>query len=229
MKKLSALLPLLLISCAAITPRAAAPDAPELAPLLSQNLCMPHALMTGNATLTVGGERLAARVALLVSRPGRLRLTMGDTLGSTWFLATADEESLFYAAPAQGARETFARREGAPIRLGGKPYWAEDFIDNLPPCLDPAFFTEGNANYSNKTLRHERSGVTRRWKFYPNGRIKNLLLLRPSVAPILFEFAYGEGGNTFSVTINRAVEFHFTRVTEIDPPPVSAFRPPEER
>lgn len=228
MKRLAVFLPIFFLSCAAITPTAAPPPAGELAPLLAQNSCAPHVLMTGRATINVGGERLAARAALLVSRPARLRLTLSDALGSVWFLATADEENLFYASPAHGARETFPRRAGAPIRLGGERYWAEDFIDNFPPCLDPAVLREGELRYSNGALRHERDGVKRRWEFYPGGRIKSILLLRPAAAPARFEFAYGEERGAFSVTINGASEFHFTRVTEVDPPPVSAFGPPVE-
>lgn len=230
MKKLALFLPLLLLSCAAIRPHAVSPAARELAPLLSQNRCAPHVLMTGHATITVGGERMSARAILLVSRPARLRLTVSDTLGSTLFLATADEERLFYAAPAKTLRETSPRHAGAPIRFGGETYWAEDFVENLPPCLDPALLREGNASYSNADLRHEWKGVKRRWEFYPDGRIKSLSLLRPASAPIRFEFAYTEGdGAAFSVIINRATEFYFTRVTEVDPPPVSAFREPEEK
>lgn len=230
MNKLAALLPFLLLSCAAIQPHAASPAAEELAPLLSQNRCASHALMTGHATLAVDGRRLPARAVLLVSRPARLRLTLSDTLGSAWFLVTADEDRLFYAAPAQAMRESSPRRAGMPIRLGGEPYWAEDFIENLPPCLDPALLREGDLRYSNTTLRHEREGVKRRWDFYPDGRIKRLSLLRPAAAPVRFEFVYHEeSGNAFSVVINRAAEFHFTRVTEVDPPPASAFREPEEK
>lgn len=237
MVKLAALLPLLLLSCAAITPPAAPPaegrpilgTERELAPLLAQNRCTSHAQMTGHVILTVDGKPLAARVALLVSRPSRLRLTLADMMGSTWFLATADEERLFYASPSQGARETFPRRAGAPIRLGGEQYWAEDFVDNLPPCLDPVLLGEGKATYSDQTLRQERDGVKRRWDFYPGGRIKSLSLLRAAAPPVRFEFAYGEEGAGFSVTVNRAAEFHFTRVTEVDAPPASAFRPPEEK
>lgn len=228
MKIFAALLPLVLLSCAAVTPSAAPPAARELAPLLSQNRCASHALMTGNATITVDGERLAARVTLLVSRPARLRLSLSDTMGSTWFLATADEERLFYAAPAQGIRETVPRHAAAPIRFGGERFWTEDLIENLPPCLDPALLRDGDASFSNNALKHERGGVKRRWEFYPDGRIKSLSMLRPAAAPVRFEFAYGEAGAAFSVTINRAAEFHFTRVTEVDPPPVSAFSPPGE-
>lgn len=230
MKKLAALLPLLLLSCAAINPHATPPTAPELAPLLSQNRCASNALMTGHATITLGGKRLAALVTLLVSRPARLRLTLGDTLGGTWFLATADEEYLFYAAPAQGVRETFPRHAGVPIRLGEEQFWAEDFVENLPPCLDPALLREGVTGYSHTTLRHDQGGITRSWEFYPDGRIKRLTLIRPAAAPVRFEFAYNEGGGaTFSVAINHTAEFHFTRVTEVDPPPDAAFREPENK
>ncbi len=55
--------------------RIAFDDPHELAPLLSQNRCVPHALMTGHAIINVGGERLSVRATLLVSRPARLRLT----------------------------------------------------------------------------------------------------------------------------------------------------------
>ncbi len=226
MKKSAALLPLLLLSCAAVTPPAAPPTARELAPLLSKNRCSANVLMTGRATITVDGSPLPTRASLLVSRPARLRLTLADTLGSTWFLATADEEVLFYAAPSQGTSETLPRHGDSPIWLGGKRYWAEDFIDNLPPCLDPALLRDSNAGYSDGILMQEKEGIQRRWKFYPDGRIKNVLLLRPAAPPIRFEFAYAEDGMGFSVTINRSAEFHFTRVTEIDTPPDSAFRPP---
>lgn len=230
MKKLAALLPLLLLSCAAIRPHTAPPLPGELAPLLSQNHCVSHALMTGQAIITIGGERVTARAAMLISRPTRLRLTLGDALGSAWFLATADEERLFYAAPAQGIRETSPRHAGAPIRFGGEQYWAEDFVENLPPCLDPVLLREGETRYSNAILRHERNGVGRHWEFYPDGRIKRLTVLRPAAAPARFDFAYDEGGGAaFSVVINRTAEFHFNRVMEVEPPPGSAFREPGEK
>ncbi len=229
MKKSAALLPLLLLSCAAVTPSATPPAARDLAPLFSQNHCAPHALMTGRATITLGGDKLATQAALLISRPARLRLTLADTLGSTWFLATADEENLFYAAPTQGTSEMLPRQGGSPIRLGGERYWAEDFIGNLPPCLDSALLRDGSVRYSNGALVHEQGGVRRRWEFYPDGRIKNLSLLRPAAPPARFEFTYAGEGMAFNVTINHAAEFHFTRVTEVDPPPDSAFRPPETK
>lgn len=230
MNKLAVLLPLLLLSCAGIRPQAAPPAPRELDSLLPRNRCAPHALMTGRATINIGDERLSARATLLVSRPARLRLTLSDALGSALFLATADEERLFYAAPAQALRESFPRRAGAPIRVGEETYWADDFVENLPPCLDPALLGEGDARYSNATLRHEWKGVKRRWEFYPDGRIKSLSLLRPASAPVRFEFAYAEGeGAAFSVVINRAAEFYFTRVTEVEPPPDSVFREPVEK
>lgn len=227
MNRLAALLPILLLSCATATPLPAPPAAGELALLLAQNGCSPHVLMTGRALIPVGGEQVSTRAAVLVSRPDRLRLTLSDALGSAWFLATADEERIFYAAPAQGMRDVFSRRAGAPIRLGGERYWTEDLTGNLPHCLDPATLRAGNLRYSSGVLRHEGGGIKRRWEFYPDGRIKTLSLLRPAVPPARFEFAYGAEAGELTVKINGSATFHFTRVTEVEPPPASAFKPPE--
>ncbi len=229
---LAAVIAILFSACAAMPMRAAGPSDEEklrLPKIISANPYQQSIRLGGWVEVHTDKGWLRSKASVVLDRPHNLKVMFFDPLGTAWFMATANSQTVFYAAPNDGIRDLLPRKEGHPIKIGGISLNPDDVIMGLHPGMEPKLLEGAKVDFQkNGGLRLHRDSFSQNMEFDSQGRITGSVVLRDGQAPLRLSYVYGDAP-AYTVQINGDIRFQFQRVEEMKEIPDTFFDPPPEQ
>ncbi len=219
---LSALI--IFFACATVPKEKALPRAEYLAEIAEANPYYPLLRMSGKAYHKTITGWVKSNASVVVGAPFGFRMALTDPAGRAWFAATANEKTVFYAAPDKKVRKTMPLDKNALIEVGPFRVPPEDFIKNTHPGIEPSRLERGDIELIKDGIKLVSEDITEKFIFDKKNRLVRTAIKRKGIPSLRLTYSYlPDGGHT--VDINGLLRFEFTRVKQVDSLPDELFEP----
>ncbi|MEE8484069.1 MAG: hypothetical protein V3S46_05680 [Nitrospinota bacterium] len=214
----------LLSACATVPKVKVLPQAEYLAEIAEANPYYPLLRMSGKVYhMTITGW-VKSNASVVVGAPFGFRMALTDPAGRAWFAATANEETVFYAAPDKKVSKTMPLNKNALIEIGPFKVPPEDFIKNTHPGIEPSRLESGDAELIKDGIKLVNGDITEKFIFDKENRLVMTAIKRKGIPPLKLRYSYLPDGG-YTVDINSLLRFEFTRVKQVDSLPDELFEP----
>ena len=186
-------------------------DPAELLKIAAANPYPEKILLSGRAAIKGKDGWVKSKVVVLVRRPDSMRVTLLDPAGMAWFVGTANNREVAYAAPAKKLYKKMEATQSAMLRIGQLKLHPYDLIRFIHPGLERLWLEDATATHKKNILLVKKPDASFKMEFTENMRLKNLTATRANGGPVRYIYSYTKDGG-YSVEIDRKIRFEFDRV-----------------
>ncbi len=164
----------------------------------------------------------SSSASLLFERPDNFRLTFHNPMGSVWFLAVANAETISLLIPADNVKEIIDRKKKQIIKIGPLKISPEDFLRIIHPGLEKEWVEKGYLGHSKREIQVSSGDAIYRFKLDTSGKIKVASIERKGGSVLIARYQYTEN-NGVIVVIGDFLKFEMQNLKAVNSLPPALF------